>query len=110
MIKFFMRFLDVAGANRQDLVYRVHIHENADVADAQRFWLELTGADASQFRRPTLKRHRPLTNRSNVGEQYHGCLRIEVRRSTTLYRCVEGWAKGNHGAGREGSGACDQWQ
>jgi hypothetical protein len=94
MIKFFMRFLDVAGADRRDLVYRVHIHESADVADAQRYWLELTGADASQFRRPTLKRHRPLTNRSNVGEQYHGCLRIEVRRSTPLYRRVEGWAKG----------------
>jgi hypothetical protein len=94
MIKFFMRFLDVAGADRQDLVYRVYIHENADAADAQRYWIELTGADALQFRRPTLKRHRPFTSRSNVGDQYHGCLRIDVRRSTPLYRSVEGWAKG----------------
>jgi hypothetical protein len=59
---------------------------------AQRFWLGVTGADAAQFRRPTLKRHRPTTTRKNVGAGYHGCLRVEVRRSTGLYRQIEGWA------------------
>jgi hypothetical protein len=28
----------------------------------------------------------------NVGDNYHGCLRIEVRRSTGLYVRIEGWA------------------
>jgi hypothetical protein len=41
---------------------------------------------------PTLKRHNPKTTRGNVGEAYHGCLRIEVRRSGDLYRRIEGWA------------------
>jgi hypothetical protein len=27
-----------------------------------------------------------------VGEQYYGCLRIDVRRSGELYRKIEGWA------------------
>ena len=42
---------------------------------------------------PTLKRHNPKTVRKNVGDTYHGCLRIDVRRSTGLYRQIEGWAR-----------------
>jgi hypothetical protein len=46
------------------------------------------------FGKPTLKHHNPKTTRGNVGETYHGCLRIEVRRSGELYRKIEGWASG----------------
>ena len=28
-----------------------------------------------------------------MGEDYHGCLRIDVRRSTDLYHRIEGWAE-----------------
>jgi hypothetical protein len=94
LIIFFLRFLGAAGVNRDDLVLRVYIHENADAEAAQRFWLELTGVQPSQFRSPTLKRHNPKTHRTNVGENYHGCLRIDVRRSGTLYWRIEGWASG----------------
>ena len=92
LITFFLRFLDVAGVDRDDLILRVHIHENADAEAAQRFWLGVTGTRPSQFRSPTLKRHNPKTHRTNVGESYHGCLRIDVRRSGSLYRRIEGWA------------------
>jgi hypothetical protein len=33
-----------------------------------------------------------VTVRKNVGETYHGCLRIEVRGGADLYRKIEGWA------------------
>jgi transcriptional regulator with XRE-family HTH domain len=91
LIIFFLRFLDVAGVAREDLILRVYIHESADAASAERFWLELTGAEPSQFRPPTLKRHNPKTRRKNVGDDYHGCLKIDVRRSGWLYRKIEGW-------------------
>lgn len=90
----FLRFLDAAGIGRDRLIYQVQIHENADVGTAQEFWLNVTQADPTQFRSPTLKRHNPKTIRTNTGEDYHGCLRIEVRRSTGLYRKIEGWATG----------------
>jgi hypothetical protein len=48
--------------------------------------------DPTQFRRSVLKRHNPKTTRKNTGDDYHGCLRIEVRRSMDLYRKIEGWA------------------
>ena len=70
----------------------MQIHETADVEAAQRFWIEVTGAIDEQFLRPTLKRHNPKTNRKNVGDGYHGCLRVEVRRGTRLYGRIEGWA------------------
>jgi hypothetical protein len=38
--------------------------------------------------------------RKNVGEDYHGCLRIDVYRSADLYRKIEGWAASSMGASR----------
>lgn len=87
-----MRFLDAAGVPRDDLTFRIYIHETADVDAAGQFWLGITGARPDQFRSPTLKKHHPKTARKNTGDDYHGCLRIDVRRSSGLYRRIEGWA------------------
>jgi transposase len=93
LIMFFLRFLDAAGVGRDRLIYRVQIHESADVAAAEQFWLGLTGAAPDQFRQATLKRHNPKTVRKNVGSNYRGCLRIDVRRSSGLYHQIEGWVR-----------------
>lgn len=92
LISFFLKFLDTAGVSRGDLVLRLHIHETADIESAQRFWLDVTGVHPDQFRKPALKKHNPKTARRNTGDDYHGCLRIDVRRSSELYRKIEGWA------------------
>jgi hypothetical protein len=94
LVRFFLRFMDVIGIQRSDLIFKVHIHESADVEAAHRFWEDVTAAPSDLFGKPTLKRHNPKTTRGNVGETYHGCLRIEVRRSGELYRKIEGWASG----------------
>ena len=92
LIRFFLRFLDAIGTPLTDLSFRICIHENADAESAQRFWLEITGARRDQFLTPTLKRHNPKTVRKNTGVDYHGCLRIDVSRSSGLYRQIDGWA------------------
>jgi transcriptional regulator with XRE-family HTH domain len=92
MIKFFLRFLHVADVAPDRLIFRVYIHETADTVAAQQFWLDVTQAHPAQFRNATLKRHNPSTVRKNTGDDYHGCLRIDVRRSVDLYRQIEGWA------------------
>ncbi|GAA3126519.1 hypothetical protein GCM10010466_16760 [Planomonospora alba] len=94
LIRLFLRFLEVAGVSRDRLCFRVHIHESADVEAAERFWLDLTGADPGQFRRTTLKRHNARTVRHNTGADYRGCLRIDVLKSMETYRRIEGWAAG----------------
>lgn len=100
LIKFFMHFLDVAGIQAERLVFSVYIHENADLEAARRFWLGVTRADASQFRATTLKRHNPRTVRKNIGVDYHGCLRVEVRHGAELYQRIEGWVRGATTGGR----------
>lgn|SRR5487761_818714 len=94
LIRFFLRFLGSVGIEPERVTYRVQIHENADIRAAERFWLEVTGADPTQFRQTTLKRHNPKTVRTNVGEDYHGCLRLDVLRSAELYQRIAGWAAG----------------
>ncbi len=92
LVVFFLRFLSAAEIGLDRVICRVYIHENADVAAAQRFWIRVTGLPEGQFREPTLKRHNPVTTRRNTGDGYHGCSRIDVRRSARLYREIEGWA------------------
>lgn len=99
LIRLFLRFLDHADVEPARLGFRVHIHENADVGAAERFWSEVTGADASQFHRPTLKRHNPKTVRKKTGEDYHGCLTVSVKRSAELYQRITGWADAAMAAG-----------
>jgi hypothetical protein len=92
LIRFFLRFLEITGIPPNRLRCQLHIHESADVEAAQRVWLERTGLQPAQFRRPVLKRHNPKTIRKNTGDQYHGCLRIDVLSSIELYRQIDGWA------------------
>jgi transcriptional regulator with XRE-family HTH domain len=93
LIKFFLRFLDMAGVASAQLGFRVHIHETADVAAAEQFWMGVTRASPAQFHRTVLKTHNPRTVRKNVGADYHGCLIIDVSQSADLYRRIEGWVR-----------------
>jgi hypothetical protein len=92
LVRLFLRFVDVTGTSREDLTFRLEIHETADISTAMAFWLDVTGSCPQQFHRPSIKRARPNPGRRNVGSSYHGCLRIEVRRASTLYARIEGWA------------------
>ena len=85
LIRFFLRFLEAAGTlTAPAALFRVYIHENADVAAAQQFWLDVTGRLGRPVRTPTLKHHNPMTVRKNVGDEYHGCLRIDVSGARSL--------------------------
>ena len=93
LIRFYLGFLRLAGVGQDQLAFQISIHESADVAGAQEFWLKVTQADPGQFRRTSLKKHNPRTVRINTGDAYHGCLAIEVLRSGSLYQQIEGWCE-----------------
>jgi hypothetical protein len=86
----FIRYLLVLGIDRSELAYRVSIHDSANAAAAERWWAEQLDLPLSRFKRPTLKRHRPRTNRLNTAAGYHGCLVIDVPKSRELYWRTEG--------------------
>lgn len=94
MITLMLRWLDLIGVSRDRLILRVSIHESADIDAAEAHWLDVTGVGVDQFRKASLKRHNPKTVRKNVGADYHGCLVMNVRRSTELSRQIAGWWAG----------------
>jgi hypothetical protein len=111
LIRFFLRFLVAVGTSPDRIVCCVHIHENADAAQAQDYWQDVTGLEPRQFRRPSIKRHNPKTVRKNTGANYYGCLVLYVRSSSELYRQIEGWASGAMtGAAALAAGEPDSWQ
>lgn len=98
MITLFLRRLALVGIERDRLQFRIQIHESADLSGALRFWADVVDADPATFDRVTLKRHNPVTARKNVGDGYHGCLCVTVRRSADLNLQIAGWFDGLAGA------------
>ncbi len=90
LVRIFLAFLERVGVERSTLTCRVTIHESADALAATRWWAERLDIPLSCFKRPTLKRHRPTTNRLNTGLEYRGCVVIDVRRSREIYWRIEG--------------------
>ncbi|GAA4688347.1 hypothetical protein GCM10023347_50150 [Streptomyces chumphonensis] len=91
MVRVYLAWLRMLGIGPERLQYRVMIHETADVGAAERYWADLVGVTVADLERTTLKTHRPRTRRLNVGEGYHGCLAVRVRKAADLYRRIEGW-------------------
>lgn len=101
MIRLFLAWLRLVGVSPERLIFRLHIHESAAASEAITFWSHIVDAPESQFGKPTIKRHKPLTVRKNVGSDYHGCLLVYVRNSATLNLQIAGWFEGlsAHAAG-----------
>ncbi|MFJ3337658.1 hypothetical protein [Streptomyces sp. NPDC086766] len=98
MIRLFLAWLDLLEVDREQIAYRLMIHESADADAARTYWAGVVGADLDAFGKTTLKRHNPQTVRKNTGDDYRGCLVVTVRRSAELYRRIEGWWYGIVGA------------
>lgn len=94
LIRLFLEWLRVVGVDRDRLQFALSIHETADVAAAQQFWVCRVGLSAHELTTVWLKRHRPTTSRHNLGDDYVGCLVVSVRRSTDLNRRIAGWWRG----------------
>ncbi|MEV7910660.1 hypothetical protein [Streptomyces griseus] len=90
MIEVFLAWLRLLGVAEERLRFHVHIHETADIAAAEQYWITLTGAAPGAFGKTSLKTHSPKTNRKNIGDNYRGCLSVRVLKGADLYRRVEG--------------------
>ena len=93
MIRLFLAWAHLIGVSDDRLVFRVQIHESADIAGAVRFWADVVGVSADSVQ-TTLKRHNPKTVRKNTADDYHGCLCVYVRRSAELNLRIAGWFEG----------------
>lgn len=107
LLGIFLRFLEVCGIDRSVPSYRLSIHESADAEAAAQWWQAELGLPAGRFQRATLKRHQPKTVRYNTGDDYRGCLIINVPRSREVYWRIEGVMVALGRAAGEGVGPAD---
>jgi hypothetical protein len=91
MIVLFLRWLSLVGIDRSSLSFRLSIHRDADVEGALRFWSDLVGVPPEGFKRTTLKKGNPRTQRRNIGPDYRGCLVVGANRSCDLNKQLDGW-------------------
>jgi hypothetical protein len=93
MIKAFLCFLDILGVEQARRRVRLQIHESGDLDAALEYWSDVVGVPVDEFGTTTIKRHKPKTNRRNVGASYRGCLVVWIRRSAGEYWAAESiWA------------------
>lgn len=94
MVLLFSKWLKVICLVKpQDLTYDLYIHETANWKKAQLFWSRILSI-SSQKIKIYFKKHKINTKRRNTGSDYHGLLRIKVKRSINLNRKIAGWIEG----------------
>ena len=93
LVLLFLAWLRMIGVKPDRLVFRVRIHQSADVGQALQHWSEVVGVAPTEIA-VSLKRHNPRTVRKNTGAGYHGCLCVGVRRSSELTVRIAGWCEG----------------
>ena len=75
---------------KNDLYYDLYIHDNGNIEDSLKYWAKHLGCGTSEIR-VYLKRSKPKTVRKNIGNGYHGVIRINIKRSAALNRKVSAW-------------------
>ncbi|MDP2788882.1 MAG: hypothetical protein Q8O46_02410 [bacterium] len=73
------------------MVHKSHKHKLLKV---RRFWSKTTGFPVSSFSKVYFKNSKiKKTKRKNVGEKYHGVLKVQVKRSSDLVRKIASWSE-----------------
>jgi len=94
MILFFLKWLEkVFSIKKSELVYELYIHETANIEKSRIYWSKTLSISKREIK-TYFKKNKIKTLRKNTGEDYHGLIRIRVRRSSNLNRRIDGWIDG----------------
>src|SRR5439155_27329151 len=80
----------VSNTSRPRMFTGLRVLSSTNVVGAQEFWLRNLGIESDRLR-TYFKRNNPSPRRRNVGREYHGIMRMRVKRSTGLNHRVSGW-------------------
>lgn len=93
MLYFFYRFLvDVLHVDSSDIYVSLYIHKNHEhtVPEVITFWRKALRLPRLEIKHVYFKKHNPKTKRINIGDSYHGTLRLRVKKSSHLLRMISG--------------------
>lgn len=96
MLLIFLKWLKEVRVAKKEIRYELYVHvdREKDILTFRKWWAHKLRLSVADIHRVYLKPGNPKTKRSNVGDLYHGLLRIRVRSSTILNRRVNGWKEG----------------
>ena len=96
MIAVFLKWLGTLNIPDEDIIFELYVHDNrkSEIKAFCRWWCAQLRITRRKINRVYFKRDKPRTNRANIGDLYHGLLRIRVKSSTILNRKVSGWIEG----------------
>lgn len=97
MIKLFLKWLkDCLNITSDSITFQIYIHDNnkSRLKEVISYWRYITGFSEEKFGKIYYKRHKPLHKRKNISQDYHGLLRVGVKKSSNLNRKISGWIEG----------------
>lgn len=97
MLKLFLYWLKhFAGVPDEKIYFELYIHKNKkdDLENSVRYWVTRLNKPKEKIQYVYFKKNKINTKRRNVGKEYHGLIRINVRESTDLNRRISGWIQG----------------
>lgn len=96
MLAVYLAWLCSLKVSESSIVFELYVHRDRkeDSDEFRRWWVNKLEISAERLTRVYLKNGNPKTKRLNVGDLYHGLLRIKVKTSTTMNRRVQGWVAG----------------
>ena len=103
MIRLFLVWLiKVLKINRERIKFDIYLHENKknEVNEVSQFWSKITRFSIKKFDRIYYKKNKISSLRKNKGKNYHGLLRIQIKKSADLNRKISGWIEG----------VCQKWE
>lgn len=87
-------FKEICGVSDDRLSFEIYLHKTADAERTRSYWATQLQIPSERLSRIRWKRHRPATRRTNVGDLYHGLVRVRVACSSALNRRIAGWIVG----------------
>lgn len=86
----------ILGFSKEDLKFEIYIHENNKwkIEEVRNFWANELSLSLTSLEKIRYKKHKPKTNRRNIGILYNGLVRVKVCSSSSLVRYLEGWVQG----------------
>lgn len=92
MVKVYLRWLDSIGIKLEDVWFELYIHQDClgQKPDFVKYWSECLEIEENMINRVYIKKNVSRKRSDN----YHGLIRIGVRKSTDFYRKISGWIEG----------------
>jgi len=94
MINLYIKWAKLClNVKNENIKFEIYVHENykKNIRESILYWSKITGYSTQKFDKIYYKKHNLKSARTNRGDNYHGLLRVSIRRSTDINRRISGW-------------------